>query len=154
MSSIDSYVDVVFPIECKGRDANGKDVLKNPVKALAKIYKRPGSSELSSLVECQYNTGGHGHRCKASQPEADKVGEGVTCPYSFDIPHVVDNYMKAEKESQENYATLEKENQELRKNLKSMRSKSRNELSFEQRTARQLHASFYARGKGGKEPCF
>src|SRR4030042_1413607 len=154
MSSIESYIDAVFPIECKGRDANGKDVLKNPVKALVKIYKRQGSSDLSSILECQYNTGGPGHRCKASHPDVDKIGEGVICPYSLATPNTSDVNINVEEEGKDNYAKLEKDNKELREKLRSVKPKSRNELNWEQRTARQLHASYYLRDKGGKEPCY
>jgi len=84
------YVQATFPIECKGRDSRGREVLDKPVSANVKISKSPGSNELTSLVECCYNTGGHGQRCKASHPDVDKVGEGIGCPYSFDVPYAFD----------------------------------------------------------------
>ena len=90
--TIDSYVSVVFPIECKGRDSAGHLALKDAIDVKVKIYKRPGGSDISSLVECSYNTGGHGQRCKASHPEVDKEGEGVICPYSFDLPYALDEF--------------------------------------------------------------
>ncbi|MEK6854931.1 MAG: hypothetical protein AABX73_01795 [Nanoarchaeota archaeon] len=84
------YVKQTFPIQCKGRDANGLEVLTEPVNVNVKIHKSPGSNTISSNVECPYNTGGHGQRCKASHPDVDKVGEGVGCPYSFDIPYALE----------------------------------------------------------------
>lgn len=65
-------------------------MLLEAVRVEIKIYKRPGSSDLSSLVDCPYNTGGHGQRCKASHPHSDKFEEGVHCPYSFDLPYAFD----------------------------------------------------------------
>lgn len=89
--SVDKYVEQNFPVECKGRDDEGNEVLDKPVAVNVKVYKSPGSSRISSLVECPYNTGGHGQRCKASHPPGvDKVGQGVICPYSFDIPYALE----------------------------------------------------------------
>lgn len=51
---------------------------------------------ISSIVKCKYNTGGHGQRCKASHPDTDKVGEGIICPYSFDIFNRLDYERKTE----------------------------------------------------------
>ena len=75
-----------FPIKCKGRDKNGNEVLEEPIGVIVNISRTTDTS-IESDVECPYNTGGHGQRCKASHPEVDKVGEGVRCPYSFDIPY-------------------------------------------------------------------
>ena len=80
----------IFPIKCKGRDYQGKEVLDEAVDVKVDIAQRPGTNMISSLIECQYNTGAHGQRCKASHPEVDKVGEGVGCPYSFDIPYALE----------------------------------------------------------------
>jgi hypothetical protein len=85
--AIDEYVAQTYPIECKGRNNVGDEVLDTPVGVKIEIHKSPGSSMISSNVECLYNAGGHGQRCKASHPEVDKVKEGVGCPYSFDIPY-------------------------------------------------------------------
>ncbi len=90
---IDKYVQQVFPIECMGRDINGNEVLAEPVEVKVRIYKFLGNNTISSEVECPYNTGGHRQRCKASHPKIDKillVGEGVGCPYSFDIPYALE----------------------------------------------------------------
>ena len=87
---IDKYVKQTYPIKCKGRNEIGDEVLNNSTKVEIEIHKRPGSNTISSYVNCPYNTGGHGQRCKASHPHVDKVGEGVICPYSFDIPYALE----------------------------------------------------------------
>ena len=87
--TVDDFVEQKFPIECSGRDSTGSFVLKEPVNVTVEIYKIPGSDIISSNVDCPYNTGGHGERCKASHPDVDKVGEGIRCPYSFDLPYAL-----------------------------------------------------------------
>ena len=84
------YLEQIFPVRCKGRDSEGEEVLCTAVKAEVKISQGPDSDMISSSVYCKYNTGGHGQRCKASHPKVDKVGEGVGCPYSFDIPYALE----------------------------------------------------------------
>ena len=84
--AIDNYVKQIYPIQCRGRDRKGNEVLETPVEAEVKIYNS-GSNTISSDVECPYNTGGHGQRCKASHPDVDKKWGGIGCPYSFDIPY-------------------------------------------------------------------
>ena len=88
--TIDEYVTQTYPIECKGRNEIWDEVLDIPVSVKVEIHKSPRSNMISSNVECPYNTGGHGQRCKASHPKVDKVGEGVGCPYSFDIPYALE----------------------------------------------------------------
>lgn len=88
--SVDDCVTQIYPVRCKGRDANGNEALTEAVGACVQITKSAESNMLSSTVNCRYNTGGHGQRCKASHPEVDKVGEGVGCPYSFDIPYALE----------------------------------------------------------------
>ena len=90
VESLDKYVTQKYPIECKGRNLLRKDVLSEPVRVLVEIFKSPDSNTISSNVECPYNIGGHGDRCKASHPEVDKKEVGVSCPYSFDIPYAID----------------------------------------------------------------
>ena len=86
--AIDKYVTQTYPIECKGRNRFGAEVLDNPMNVEIEIHKSAGSNMISSNVnKCAYNTGRHGQRCKASHPAIDKIAEGVRCPYSFDIPH-------------------------------------------------------------------
>ena len=82
----DRYIEKKYSIECKGRNSKGEETLVDPVPVEVKVYKIPDSNRILSLVKCPYNTGSHGQRCNASHPELDKDGEGVNCPYSFDIP--------------------------------------------------------------------
>ncbi|MBI3274251.1 MAG: hypothetical protein HYZ69_03850 [Candidatus Colwellbacteria bacterium] len=87
----DRYIEQIFPIECKGRDAGGKEVLKDPVPVTVTVYQSPDDIKNISLsVTCKYNAGGHGQRCKASHKGVDKKGEGVSCPYGADIPYAFD----------------------------------------------------------------
>lgn len=73
-------------VQCYGCDQNGQLALEEPMNAQVKIYKTPDSEYLiSTTVKCSYNTGAHGQRCRASHPETDKAGEGVSCPFSFEI---------------------------------------------------------------------
>ncbi|MDP3639786.1 MAG: hypothetical protein Q8R53_01110 [Nanoarchaeota archaeon] len=87
--TLDEYITQTYPVECKGRNKVGDEVLDHSVSVKVQIYESPKSNMISSNVECPHNTGGHGQRCKASHPEVDKVGDGkgVRCPYSFDIPY-------------------------------------------------------------------
>lgn len=86
-----TYLEMVFPIQCLGRNGSRKAVLSEPVAVKVHITQSCGDEENISLdVECPYNTGGHGQRCKASHPDTDKVGKGVGCPYSVDIPYAFD----------------------------------------------------------------
>ncbi len=67
-------------------DSEGNEILSTPERCELEIYQSPDSEMISShILDCKYNTGGHGDRCKASHPEVDKIGNGVGCPYSFDI---------------------------------------------------------------------
>ena len=87
----DTYLEMAFPIQCHGRDASRKEVLLEPVAVKVRVSQHHGDEKNISLdVECPHNTGGHGQRCKASHPNTDKVGEGVGCPYSVDIPYAID----------------------------------------------------------------
>ncbi len=81
-----------FPILCKGRDENGNEVLNEAQRVFVRVYQNDSvRTMISSEVDCPYNTGGHGQRCKASHPKGvDKVGDGVNCPYAFDIPYALE----------------------------------------------------------------
>ena len=82
------YQEHVFYVKCGGRNAEGRSVLKQPICVKIKISRRVRSSMISSDAnDCPYNCGGHGGRCKASHPDKEKVGNGITCPYSFDAPY-------------------------------------------------------------------
>ena len=78
-----------FNISCYGRGVEGNPVLSEPVEVVITVYKA-SEFEVALNVKCIYNTGGHGQRCKASHPEIDKIGDGVTCPYSIDVPYAID----------------------------------------------------------------
>jgi len=71
-------------IKCLGRRAPGIPALREPVDAV--VHIRQAGNSISLDVNCIYNTGGHGQRCKASHPNVDKVGDGVFCAYAVDIP--------------------------------------------------------------------
>lgn len=78
--------------KCKGRGFRDKrNVLKAPESVTMELNKRPGSKNISTSVDCRFNTGGHGQRCKASHPHIDKIGNGVSCPFSFDYPSAAEN---------------------------------------------------------------
>ncbi len=85
-------IEKIFPIECKGRDAFGNEVLAEPVKVNVRISNKGTESMISLDVECIYNTGGHGQRCKASHPKFDNIvrEKGIRCPYVCDIPYALE----------------------------------------------------------------
>jgi hypothetical protein len=70
----------IFDINCRGRDDEGKEVLSTAIPARIIVSQRPKSNFISINVDCPFNTGSHGQRCKASR--SDKVN----CPYSRDLP--------------------------------------------------------------------
>lgn len=78
-------------IQCRGRGPSGEVVLDKPVSVNVSL-SQPEPERMISVgpMDCPYNTGGHGQRCKASHPDQDKVGEGVICPFSFDYPYVLE----------------------------------------------------------------
>ena len=88
IDSIDKYVTQIYHVECKGRDSDRKEVLANPENVKVEIYKKKNSNMISSIVECPYSVGAHGHGCRASHPENYK-GD-ILCPYSFDLPYALD----------------------------------------------------------------
>ena len=72
-----------FIIHCKGRSiTKGHEPLEKSVRVVLSIH--------------QYNTGSHGHRCKASYPPGvEKQGDGIICPYSLDLPYAMDNRLES-----------------------------------------------------------
>jgi hypothetical protein len=109
--TIDCYMSVVFPIKCRGRDYDGKEVLKKPTDVKVKISKSPAGPYISLDVECSYNTGGHGQRCGVPDQDREKIGEGVFCVYSLDLPHAMDVHQKIRSENsrlKEKVSDLEK----------------------------------------------
>ena len=95
----DKYVQKIINIQCFGQNCNGLGTLDKPVEASVKCYQPPGVTDsFFTMVACKYNTGGHGQRCKSSHPAgADKIGDGVLCPYAFDYPHVIEFFERTGK---------------------------------------------------------
>lgn len=81
--TLEKYVEQVYQIRCDGRNKDGEHVLKAPVEAEIKIYRRARSNMISSIVECKYNKGAHGGECSVTK-------EKVNCPYSFDLPYALE----------------------------------------------------------------
>lgn len=79
---------LLIRLGCRGRNAQGQEVLAVPAGMVVELRKNPDSpAMISANVVCHFNTGAHGQRCKASHPNQDKVGDGVGCPFSFDYPY-------------------------------------------------------------------
>lgn len=85
-----SITSVVFPFECKGRNVARQEVLTDPIQVKLIICGFEDKKTIAIHVECPHNVGSHGQRCKASHPGQDKVGDGVSCPYSLDLPYAMD----------------------------------------------------------------
>ncbi len=84
---------MIFPIKCRGRDLEKKEVLPEPMAVEVSVHQSIGDEKNILLsVKCPYNTGGHGQRCKASHPKVDKIGDGIGCPYAIDIPYALDKF--------------------------------------------------------------
>ena len=76
-------------VQCLGVDANNNSPLEQVAHAVVYIGKPPGKHTFAvSVKSCPYNTGNNGQYCKASHSDVDKIGEGVNCPYKFDLPYV------------------------------------------------------------------
>ena len=86
--AINEYVTQTYPVPCAGRNVFGDKVLNELINVEVEIRQKIGSNMISSIIKkCPYNTGAHGQLCKASHPDIDRIGEGVRCPYSFDVPY-------------------------------------------------------------------
>ena len=85
-----SLKSVIFSVQCRGRDASYKEVLGEPVLVEVHIRALADEKTIATEVRCPFNTGSHGHRCKASHPESEQAEEDVTCPYVLDIPTSID----------------------------------------------------------------
>ena len=84
------FTTVVFHVLCKGRNSARKELLAEAVRVDIHARLQENEKSIAMHVNCPHNTGGHGQRCKASHPGQDKVGEGVHCAYSLDLPHAMD----------------------------------------------------------------
>lgn len=91
--SEEKYIEAIFPIKCCGRDRFRQEVLSKDraIDVLVRVYQHHGiNTSFSSMVTCPHIAGSHSHRCTASHPGEDKVGNGVICPFAFDLPHAID----------------------------------------------------------------
>ncbi len=123
---LNKEVTQTYPVKCRGRNDLGEEVLKDSVNVEVKIHTSPGSNIISSNVRCQYNTGGHGQRCKATHPNVDKVGEGIGCPYSLDIPYAMDNAQREGKESSAKISDCERRIDEYIRQVDAFKKNRRN----------------------------
>ncbi|MEK9175114.1 MAG: hypothetical protein AAB795_00820 [Patescibacteria group bacterium] len=76
------YISQEFPMQCYGRDSNGKEVLKEPVEAKVLFYQFMGSETLICFsVKCIHNTGGYEQLCMASYlpDNTGKTNQGTIC---------------------------------------------------------------------------
>jgi len=83
----------IIPMTCFGRNSEGKNALSTAVNFNLVITRPPEDSQCVSISaeSCPHNTGSGKQRCKASYaPGIDKIGEGIICPYTLDIPYGVD----------------------------------------------------------------
>ena len=90
--AMDTPVEGRARFECFGVDAEGKNVLSSPEAVAVDFVQREGNTtSFTGNVRCSYIAGGHGQRCRASHPDSAKVGDGVSCPFTFDYPYVKNN---------------------------------------------------------------
>jgi len=89
----ENYLKTSFPIDCRGRDIDGREVLDRPVRVSVEISQGAGNFTLieSTVGGCPHNTGGHGERC-AARYKNGKTGRDrpVSCAWAFDLPYASD----------------------------------------------------------------
>ena len=93
----------VFPMTCFGRNTGGKNALQTAVSFDLIMTRPEGDSQSISVSaeNCPYITGSDKQRCKASYaPGIDKVGAGIICPYTLNIPGGVDYLLSQMKKSE------------------------------------------------------
>ncbi len=85
----EKFQAAVFPIQCRGRDAEGREVLPNPVSVQVEVQGLEDRKTIDLTVQgCPHTAGSHGQRCRASYPAGvEKAGDGIACAYAFGIPH-------------------------------------------------------------------
>lgn len=73
----DEIPHVTARVNCRGVDANGKPCFKTyiVVKVTLTVYH----CGWGASVDCPFNTGSHGQRCRASHPGRERLGKGVPC---------------------------------------------------------------------------
>jgi hypothetical protein len=84
-----------FTFRCHGRDAEGNETLDEPVPVVLEFYQNPLKSSFTSQVQCQFVTGGHAQRCRASHQDyedCNKHGQKVYCPYVTSLGWVEGKY--------------------------------------------------------------
>ncbi len=73
-------------IDCCGNGPKGMGILDEPMSVEILATQDPSGDIVVRPVNCPFNTGGHGQRCKASHQNRDKDDSGdIHCPYSFDF---------------------------------------------------------------------
>jgi hypothetical protein len=81
-------VTKTLKFKCSGNGPDGISVLDQPLDVEIELTGRRGERSISVRPKgCPHNTGGHGHRCKASQLEQHGVRDKVLCPLAFDYPY-------------------------------------------------------------------
>ncbi len=84
--------EIEFKRKCRGRLADGHFALEEPIDVTVRVSEGGDNTIEMNVRDCPYNTGGHGQRCKASHPDVDKIRDGISCPYSVDVPYGIDYF--------------------------------------------------------------
>ena len=77
---------IVFPVQCKGRNNRGWDVLRKPVEVKVFVTGLESARGIDITVECPYITGLVEDRCGASHRGKEKKNNRVPCPYVLELP--------------------------------------------------------------------
>lgn len=83
-------MSIIFPIECRGRNAAQKEVLKVSVQAKVRVQCINDKKSILIGVKCAHIFGVKGEWCKASFVGKEKIAKGIRCPYTLDMPYYVD----------------------------------------------------------------
>ena len=76
-----------FEIQCRGRDASGKEILEQAITQKVHVtLMENGKSLHASTSDCPYAFGSHGGYCSAKSR-----GDNALCPYSIQMPYMLDN---------------------------------------------------------------
>ncbi len=79
--SLTDYIEQIFPIVWISRESNQEKNFFRQTNATVTFFQRKGNDNMiSSVVECNYNRGGHGEKCEL----------GGICPYAINIPYAID----------------------------------------------------------------
>ena len=72
--NLDTEVEQVFTIQCRGRDREQKEVfVDKPFTAEVRAHQRPGIHLICLDVTCLYQCGAHGRECNASKNSTNIV---------------------------------------------------------------------------------